>query len=218
VRTSRWKGCRVLPARAVFSHSDRRTSSGCAACAMAGTITGPVCEPQGRYAVEFHDSRDLRGASGNPWSHSWSEVGSSRVARELLSLPVASQGRLLAANLDQVREVLITGAIAVFLWTTSAYVHSPLRHTCNTAPPGDTPFEADWLVVLADQDCGMHFDFSWSHLWSHSRRLSGIRSGLPSLGLGVNRPNRTGRNHRPQNSKAREGQPSAGSNPAATAN
>jgi hypothetical protein len=115
----------VLPARAVFSHSDRRTSSGCAACAMAGTITGPVCEPQGRYAVEFHDSRDLRGASGNPWSHSWSEVGSSRVARELLSLPVASQGRLLAANLDQVREVLITGAIAVFLWTTSAYVHSP---------------------------------------------------------------------------------------------
>jgi predicted nuclease of predicted toxin-antitoxin system len=34
--------------------------------------------------------------------------------RELLSLPVASQGRLLAANLDQVREVLITGAIVVF--------------------------------------------------------------------------------------------------------
>jgi predicted nuclease of predicted toxin-antitoxin system len=33
---------------------------------------------------------------------------------ELLSLPVASQGRLLAANLDQVREVLITGAIVVF--------------------------------------------------------------------------------------------------------
>ena len=34
--------------------------------------------------------------------------------RELLSLPVASQGRLLAANLDQIREVLITGAIVVF--------------------------------------------------------------------------------------------------------
>ena len=33
--------------------------------------------------------------------------------RELLSL-LASQGRLLAANLDQVREVLITGAIVVF--------------------------------------------------------------------------------------------------------
>ena len=36
------------------------------------------------------------------------------LVRELLSLPVASQGRLLAANLDQVREVLITGAIVVF--------------------------------------------------------------------------------------------------------
>ena len=34
--------------------------------------------------------------------------------RELLSLPVASQGRLLAAKLDQVREVLITGATVVF--------------------------------------------------------------------------------------------------------
>lgn len=36
------------------------------------------------------------------------------LVRELLSLPVASQGRLLAANLDQVRNVLITGAIVVF--------------------------------------------------------------------------------------------------------
>ena len=36
------------------------------------------------------------------------------LVRELLSLPVASQGRLLAANLDQVREVLITGAIVAF--------------------------------------------------------------------------------------------------------
>ena len=36
------------------------------------------------------------------------------LVRELLSLPVASQGRLLAANLDQIREVLITGAIVVF--------------------------------------------------------------------------------------------------------
>jgi predicted nuclease of predicted toxin-antitoxin system len=36
------------------------------------------------------------------------------LVRELLSLPVASQGRLLAANLDQVRDVLITGAIVVF--------------------------------------------------------------------------------------------------------
>jgi predicted nuclease of predicted toxin-antitoxin system len=36
------------------------------------------------------------------------------LVRELLSLPVASQGRLLAANLDQIREILITGAIVVF--------------------------------------------------------------------------------------------------------
>jgi predicted nuclease of predicted toxin-antitoxin system len=36
------------------------------------------------------------------------------LVRELLSLPVASQGRLLAANIDQVREVLVTGAIVVF--------------------------------------------------------------------------------------------------------
>jgi hypothetical protein len=51
----------------------------------------------------------------------------------------------------------------------------------------------------ADQDCGLNSDFSWSHLWSHSRRFSGVRSGLPSLGSGVNRPNRTGRNYLPQN-------------------
>jgi predicted nuclease of predicted toxin-antitoxin system len=36
------------------------------------------------------------------------------LVRELLSLVVVGQGRLLAANLDQVREVLITGAIVVF--------------------------------------------------------------------------------------------------------
>jgi predicted nuclease of predicted toxin-antitoxin system len=36
------------------------------------------------------------------------------LVRELLSSPVASQGRLHAANLDQIREVLITGAIVVF--------------------------------------------------------------------------------------------------------
>lgn len=35
------------------------------------------------------------------------------LVRELLSLPVA-QGRLLAANLDQVREVLTKGAVVVF--------------------------------------------------------------------------------------------------------
>jgi hypothetical protein len=42
-------------------------------------------------------------------------------------------------------------------------------------------------------------------------------SGLPSLGSGAAGPNRTAQNHQPQNSKAREGQTSAGSNPAATA-
>jgi hypothetical protein len=74
------------------------------------------------------------------------------------------------------------------------------------------------VVVLADQDCGLHSDFSWSHLWSHSRRFRGVRSGPASDGSGGTRPNRTGLNHQPQNSKAREGQPSAGSNPAANAN
>lgn len=36
------------------------------------------------------------------------------LVRELLSLPVAEQGRLLAANLDQVRDALDEGAIVVF--------------------------------------------------------------------------------------------------------
>jgi len=36
------------------------------------------------------------------------------LVRELLSLPVAEQGRLLAANIDQVRDVLVKGAIVVF--------------------------------------------------------------------------------------------------------
>jgi hypothetical protein len=78
------------------------------------------------------------------------------------------------------------------------------------------PERAGWLFC-ADQDCGLRSDFYWSHLWSHSCRFRGVRSGLPSLGSGGTRPNRTGLNHQPQNSKAREGQPSAGSNPAATA-
>lgn len=34
--------------------------------------------------------------------------------RELLSLPVAGQGRLLAANMDQIRDVLTKGAIVAF--------------------------------------------------------------------------------------------------------
>jgi hypothetical protein len=70
--------------------------------------------------------------------------------------------------------------------------------------PCNTPIGAGWFIVLADQDCGLHSDFSWSHLWSHSRRFRSVRSGLPSLGSGATRPNRTGLNHQPQNSKARE--------------
>ena len=50
-----------------------------------------------------------------------------------------------------------------------------------------------------------------------SPKVQRRRSGLPSLGSRSTRHNRTGLNHQPQNSKAREGQPSAGSNPAATA-
>lgn len=36
------------------------------------------------------------------------------LVRELLSLPAVAQGRLLAANLDQVREALTKGAVVVF--------------------------------------------------------------------------------------------------------
>jgi hypothetical protein len=39
---------------------------------------------------------------------------------ELLSLPVADQGRLLSANLDQIRGILTKGAIVVFRSPTSA--------------------------------------------------------------------------------------------------
>jgi hypothetical protein len=67
------------------------------------------------------------------------------------------------------------------------------------------------------KSAGLHSGFSWSHLWSHSCKFSGVRSGLPSLGSDATEPNPTCLNHQPQNSKAREGQPSAGSNPAATA-
>ena len=70
--------------------------------------------------------------------------------------------------------------------------------------PGDTPIGPGWLVVLADQGCEPHYDFSWSHLWSHSRRFRGVRNRLPSRGSGATRPDRTGLNHQPQNSKAGE--------------
>jgi hypothetical protein len=81
--------------------------------------------------------------------------------------------------------------------------------------PGDTP---SGLVGYSGpiKTAGLHSGFSWSHLWFHSCRFRGVRSGLRALGTGAARPNRTSLNHQ-QNSKAREGQPSAGSNPAATA-
>jgi hypothetical protein len=91
------------------------------------------------------------------------------------------------------------------------------------APPttrssrGYTPMLAGLLPGPVVKTAGLHSDFSWSHLWSHSCRFRGVRSGLPSFGSGVTGTKRTCLNHQPQNSKAREGQPSAGSNPAATA-
>ena len=95
--------------------------------------------------------------------------------------------------------------------------HRALDSLVTRNSPGDTPTGAGGWSFCADQDCGLHSGVPWSHLWSHSCKFSGVRSGLPSLGSGATGPNRTGLNHQPQNSKAREGQPSAGSNPAATA-
>jgi hypothetical protein len=84
---------------------------------------------------------------------------------------------------------------------------------------GDTPIqERAGLLFWADQECRAVFRLLLGLIvWSHSCKFRGARSGLPSLGSGATGPNRTGLNHQPQNSKAREGQPSAGSNPAATA-
>ena len=59
------------------------------ACPKAGTMTGPFCD--------LHLSGPYRSAStvescarppGNAWSHSWSEVGSSRVAVDVESVIV----------------------------------------------------------------------------------------------------------------------------------
>jgi hypothetical protein len=54
------------------------------------------------------------------------------------------------------------------------------------------------------KSAGLHSGFSWSHLWSHSCKFSGVRSGLPSLGSGATEPTRTCLTHQPQNSKACE--------------
>jgi hypothetical protein len=93
--------------------------------------------------------------------------------------------------------------------------------TCNkrTVRPALNNHEwpARWMVVLGRSRLRAASDFSWSHLWSHSCRFRCVRSGLPSLDSGGTRPNRTGLNHQPQNSKAREVKASEGSNPSATA-
>jgi hypothetical protein len=72
------------------------------------------------------------------------------LVRELLSLPVASQGRLLAANLDQVREVLITGSSSSSLWTTSAYAHRIVgRYLADPEGGGGYPlvaFGSQWAA------------------------------------------------------------------------
>jgi hypothetical protein len=61
------------------------------------------------------------------------------------------------------------------------------------------------------------FRLLWSHLWSHSRRFRGVRSGAaePRLRRDQTQPN--GSEPPAAELEAREGQPSAGSNPAATA-
>jgi hypothetical protein len=66
---------------------------------------------------------------------------------------------------------------------------------------------AGGFVVWASQDCSLRSGVSWSHLWSHSCKFSGVRSGLPSLGSGATDPNRTCLNHQPQSSKARASEP-----------
>jgi hypothetical protein len=102
--------------------------------------------------------------------------------------------------------------------TRGGKVSNAWRATRNAQFTGATgPSERAGWLFWADQDCGQHSDFSCSHLWSHSHRFRGVRSGLPSLGSGATRPNRTGLNHQPQNSKAREVKASEGSNPSATA-
>ena len=69
--------------------------------------------------------------------------------------------------------------------------------------PGDTPMqERAVLLFSAGHDCRADSGFSWSHLWSHSCKFSGVRSGLPSLDSGATESNRTRLNHQPQTSKA----------------
>jgi hypothetical protein len=99
------------------------------------------------------------------------------------------------------------------LWAWSAPwpppAHPPPRHYRTWTAPGQPGDHLGRSRLL-------HSDFSWSHLWSHSCRFRGVRSGLPSLGSGATRPNRTGLNHRPQNVTecvAHVGYPKGGSPP-----
>jgi hypothetical protein len=73
----------------------------------------------------------------------------------------------------------------------------------GAAHGGYTPMQAG-LLPGPVKSAGLHSGFSWSHLWSHSCKFSGVRSGLPSLGSGPTEPNPTCLNHQPQNSKACE--------------
>jgi hypothetical protein len=69
----------------------------------------------------------------------------------------------------------------------------------------------------ASQDSTAASRLSWSHLWSHSCKFSGVRDGLRTFTSGATEPNRTCLKHQPQNSKAREVRAFARSIPAATA-
>jgi hypothetical protein len=124
---------------------------------------------------------------------------------------------------QEMRETTRVNEVASDLAARLEYPHTRLSTAVTDGPrnaqlTGRHAHRSGVWLFWADQDCGLHSDFSWSHLWSHSCKFSGVRSGLPSLGSGATEPNRTCLNHQPQNSKAREVKASAGSNPAATAN
>lgn len=99
----------------------------------------------------------------------------------------------------------------------SETVHGRLLVTRNAQLTRRHAIKADWLVVLSRSRLQAVFrlflvSLVVSFVWVQARPR-----WAAGLGSGGTRPNRTGLNHQPQNSKAREGQPSAGSNPAATA-
>ena len=99
-------------------------------------------------------------------------------------------------------------------WSSESILYRDLRLTRPPLirRPSMPMIAAKWIMWLATPAPG------WSHLWSHPGTFSHVRVGLQGLPLGEAGHRRTRPIRRPQNSKAREGQPSAGSNPAATAN